>query len=517
MSGSLLVAGLCLVMTVSAGPDAGPPPLPDVDLTSLPDSIRAEVEAARDRALASDRDAAAAGELGALYFVYDFPLAATSCFERAAAIDAENIRWRYFLGLAEERVGDAGKAIAAYEAAVAIDGDDGPSLVRLADLLLEKDPSRSESLYRHALEVDPDNAPAWYGLGHCAKIAGDRQEALARYRVAVEKAPEYAEAHYAIAMILASQGDKDAAAAHLKISGAGVQARIPGDPLYTALLNKGRSAVMMRHEAQRLAEAGRVGEAIEQLKQAIEVDVSGTTSRHYLGLLLAQQGRFEEAVEQLRQVVKADPGNVEAKSTLGLALTELSRLDEAQAIFRDVLQRHPDHASTLMYLGHVLAQLGRTEEALGFMRRAVEAQPANGVFQYTLGELLARSGGEAEAIDHLKKAVQQIPGNAGYRYTLGVLLARAGDVSGAREQWLQAVAIRPDLPAPYRGLVGAALSENDSAAAVRYAEKLCALTRRSRREDLEMLATAYEAAGRDGDAVKVRSESERLTEAGPPQ
>ncbi len=512
-----LALALCCAMAAFAGPEDGLPPLPDVDLSTLPESIRAEVQAAQDRAVAAPHDASAAGEFGALCFVYDFPLAATSCFERAAAIDTENLRWRYFLGLAEERVGDADKAIAAYEAAIAIDPDDGPSLVRLADLLLEKDPARSQTLYRHALEVNPDNAPAWYGLGHCARIAGDRQEALARYRKAIEKAPDYAEAHYAVAMILAAQGDKEAAQEHLKISSEGHQARIPGDPLYTAMLNKGRSAVMMRHEAQRLVQSGRITEAIDTLEQAIAIDVSGTTSRHYLGLLLAQQGRFEEAVEQLRMVVKADPGNVEAKSTLGLALTELGRLDEAQAIYRDVLQRHPDHAPTLMYMGHILAQLGRSEEALGYMRRAVEAQPANGVFQYTLGELLARTGNEKEAIDHVSKAVQSMPSRADYRYTLGVLLARSGDVAAAKEQWLKALEIKPDGPDPYRGLVGAGLSGGDAAAAVRYAERLCELTRHANRDDLELLAKAYDAAGRDADAVRTRAEAERLGGAGPPR
>jgi len=512
-----LALALTCVMAVTASPQEELTPLPDVDLSALPDAIRTEVQAARDRAAAAPRDASAAGELGALYFVYDFSLASTSCFERAAAIDTENVRWRYFLGLAEERVGDAGKAIAAYEAAVGIDPDDGPSLVRLADLLLEKDPSRSETLYRHALEVDPDNAPAWYGLGHCAKIAGDRQEALARYRKAIEKAPEYGEAHYAVAMILAAQGDKEAAEKHLKISSEGHQARIPGDPLYTAMLNKGRSAVMMRREAQRLVQAGRVDEAIDTLRQAIAIDVSGTTSRHYLGLLLAQQGRFEEAVEQLRMVVKADPGNVEAKSTLGLALTELGRLDEAQAIYRDVLQRHPDHAPTLMYLGHIQAQLGRNEEAIDSMRRAVEAQPANGVFQYTLGELLARTGDEKQAIVHVGKAVQLMPSRADYRYTFGVLLARSGDVPGAKEQWQQALAISPQAPDAYRGLVGAALSTRDAAAAVEYAEKLCDLTHRANRGDLELLARAYDAAGRGEDAARARADAERLGGAGPPR
>jgi tetratricopeptide (TPR) repeat protein len=495
--------------------DTAAPALPSVDISTLPEGIRTEIEQARARVQASPVDAAALGDLGMLYLVYDFPGAAADCFKAAAAREPAGHRWAYYLGMAQHGAGDAAAAVAAFQRALDLRPDDPPTLVRLGGLLRETDSAKAAVLFERALRLQPGNARALAGLGHTARAAGNDEEALARFRAAVQVVPDYAEAHYATAMILLARGRREEARPHLQAHVAGGEPPLADDPLALELARKGRNAAALRREAAFMARRGDVEGAIALLKSAIPYDVSGITTRQHLGLLLAQHRRFAEAIDELSRVVSADPGNVEARSMLGLAMAEQGRLEEAEAQYREALRRHPDHAPTLIYLAQLLARTGRLQEAPDLARRGVEAQPANATYRLTLAELLARSGRMDEAIDQLHRVVQAAPAHAGARQMLGALLARAGDLPGASRQWSAAIEADPRLPEPHAGLAGAALSRGDAAAAVRWAEKACELSGYRVRRYLDTLAAAYEAAGRTQDAARARDMSAALPSDSP--
>ncbi|MGH9870589.1 MAG: tetratricopeptide repeat protein [Candidatus Polarisedimenticolia bacterium] len=470
-----------LVMGLAcAGSMAAPADLPDVDLSSLPAGIRSEIEAARRRVAGSPDDASANGELGMLYLVYDLPGAAVTCFERSVRSRPAEHRWIYYLGMARQSAGDAPGAIQALTKAQELRPDDVATLVRLGNLLVESDPQRASALFRRALALSPDNARAHAGLGHAARAAGRPDEAMASYEAALRVAPSYAEAHYALAMLLAARGDRDAAREHLRAHATGEEPSLLDDPLALELARKGRNAAALRREAAALARKGDAAGAIALLTTALSYDVSGTTTRQHLGLLLAQQGRFDEAAGHLSQVVAADPGNVEARSMLGLALTELGRLGEAEAQYAEALRRHSDHAPTLIYMAQLMARTSRPAEAITHARRGVEAQPANVTYRSMLVELLARAGRGAEAIEEARRLVELSP---------------AGALRMAE---------------PHAGQAAAALARGDAPEAVREAETACTLGAYKVLRHVELLASAYEAAGRAQDAQRAREQAERL-------
>jgi tetratricopeptide (TPR) repeat protein len=495
----------CSGSASSFAPQAGDEAIPDVDLTTLPEPIRKEALVVQDRARRSPGDAEAVGELGMRYFAYEFFQAAQSCFTRAGALQPDAFKWRYYLALTYEKIGDVGKAASAYERALAIDSSYGSVLVGLANLISEDDPNRADGLFRRAITLDPRDPAPHFGLGRTARLRDRREEALGHFEKALELYPDYAEAHYAVAMLLAAAGKRDEAQDHLRRHAEGSTPPPTGDPLRMALLQLNQNAAHLRRQATHLAESGEVTGAVQLLEKSIETDPSGSTSHIHLGVRLAQQGRFEAAAEQFRLALKAAPNSVEAKSSLGLALTELGQLEEAQRLYREVLDQHPDHGPTLVYLGELLARQGKTAEALEHLRRGVQAQPGNGLYQYTLGELLARSGASPdEAILHLRKAVQLLPQHAGAHYTLGVLLARGGERAGAKVEFEQAVKLSPQLTDACIGLAGIALEEGDSQSAVKWAERANDLSGYSRSFYLETLADAYQAAGRAEDATRIR-------------
>ena len=513
----LLAAAMTLLPLPALGGDTGPATadpadLPQVDMSFLPEPMRTQALGAQQRAKTSPQDPNAAGELGMRYLAHDFPQAAAVCLRRAALLEPTAMRWRYYLGLALAAAGDTAGAAEALAAAARLDETYAPTLVELAGLLREQDPSRAEELYRRAAAMDPNDARARLGLGLCARDAGRREEATRQLGEAVRIVPDYADAHYALAMVLSASGRSQEAQMHLHRHAAGGEPPRDSDPLRQELIRLGQTAASMRRDAERLARSGRLQEAAALLEQAIAIDRSGATTRVHLGLVLARQGKFVEAERQFRLALEVDPGDVEARSSLGLALVEQRRFEEAERSLQEVLNRHPDHAPSLVYRGQLLARQGRVPEALESMRRGVRAQPANGLFQLALGDMLTRAGhegGGAEAVAHLRKAAQLMPWHAGAHNALGARLAAAGDMQGARQEWEEAIAIAPGMADAHAGLAEVALSERDPAAAVAHAERACALGGYANAGHLKTLGRAYEAAGRGSDAARVRALAER--------
>ena len=500
-----------LIIGVSAGCDRRATgregeeiPIPQVDLSTLPDGVRELALEARDRALRSPSDPEAVGELGVHYYAHDFWSAAAACLERAAVLDPDSFKWRYYAALAYAARDDVGRGIEWMEKAVALDGTYAAALVELADMTIERDPARSAELYRRALQLDPEDAAAHFGLGECARLEGRREEALDQFRRAIALFPDYAAAHYALAMLLSADGRREEAEEHIRRRAGGFEPPLDNDPLRLALEQRGESSKEMQRLARHLAEGGNLEEAERLLRRAVGTDVSGVNARRSLGIVLGMQERFEEAAEQFRMALAANPDSIETKSYLGQTLSRLGRDDQALALFGEVLNRHPEHAPTLIGLGKILYRMGRTQEALEGLRRGVEIMPANGEYRYTLANRLIRVGEHDEAIEHLRKAVHLMPRHAGARYTLGQLLEDRGDREGARAEFEEAVRISPRFAAAHAVLARIALEEGDAGAAVRSAQRACELGRYSNPEHLEMLAAAYAEAGRPDDAERMR-------------
>ncbi|MBN2561904.1 MAG: tetratricopeptide repeat protein [Phycisphaerae bacterium] len=353
--------------------------IPEIELVGVPGAIVNEAAAAVAAARESPDDPQKTGELGMMYFVGDSSVAAAACFARAAQLDPESFRWWYYLALARERMYDLQGAIAAYEKALALDGSYVPVLIRLADLLIESSGGRAAALYRRALELDPNEARAYFGLGRRATIAGDSEEAYRFYRKAIEIAPGFTAAHNALAAMMSDAGYAAQAEAYLKTyedSRAG-EDPLPAinDPHFDALASKARGVFQPVLEAERMAEAGLLDEAAALLQKELDADASNAAARNSLGIVLSRQGKLDEATEQFRLVLAADPGSIRAKSNLGSALADAGKYEEAEVIFQQLLGDHPSDNAVRRSYASLLVVTGRSQEAMPLLVKLAEENP----------------------------------------------------------------------------------------------------------------------------------------------
>ena len=217
-------------------------------------------------------------------------------------------RYTYIAGLSLAVL--AGSAVAVWRRAAL-----GPAVLALAALAvltwLQIPAWRSdESLWRHAVAVDPASGVARSNLG--AALTGQRkyEEATGELERAVALRPAYAEAWNNLGLALAPQ-------------------------------------------------PGHLPEAAERFRRAVTVRPRFGEAWNNLGVTLAMQGQSEAAVDAFGRATAADPTSAEARNNLGLALAGQGRVREAAVEFRRALTLNPQFLEARRNLDQAERLLGR--------------------------------------------------------------------------------------------------------------------------------------------------------------
>ena len=190
---------------------------------------------------------------------------------------------------------------------------------------------------------------------------------------------------------------------------------------------------------------GTFAEAVEEYREALRLSLSEPEAAHYnLARSLARLGRLDDAVNEYRNALRLKPSDAETHFNLALALARQGHLPEAVQQYREALRLNPRHAEAHHYVGVALARLGKTSEAIEHYREALRLKPAYGEAHSNLGVALAAGGDLGEAAEQFRQALRLNPDSAETHNNLGVALAQQGRTSEAIEHFREATRIKPD-------------------------------------------------------------------------
>ena len=195
-----------------------------------------------------------------------------------------------------------------------------------------------------------------------------------------------------------------------------------------------------------LDQEGRLDEALDYYRQAIEIEPRNPDPVNNIGVALVAKKQYAEAIPYFQRALKAEPGFYEAHNNIGKALEELGRLDEAISEYRLVLEKKPGHVSALNNLGNALARKGQFADAMQCYEASLRSKPDQATAHYGLAGALARVGRPDEAINHYQQVLQRNPTNATAHNDLGLVLARKGQLDEATRHFREAVRAKPDDP-----------------------------------------------------------------------
>ncbi len=327
----------------------------------------------------------------------------------------------------------------------------------------------SSTLFRHALAVTDGNYVAHNNLAVALDRSGDADEAMRHYAAALALKPDYARAHVNVGQALAARGDAAAAAAHYA--------------------------------------------------QALEIDPASAMAHYDLGLLLAGEGKLDDAIRHYRAAIRSDPGYAKAYNNLGWALAEEGKVDAAVAEYRQALRRDPAMAAAHNNLGVALERLGRPGEAVEQYAAAVRLIPDDAKARFNYAGALGDAGRGDEAIAQYREAARLAPELPQARYALGAALAARGRAREAIAEYRAALRSKADWPEVERDLAWLLATADEPG--LREPREAVALAESAERgtagkdpEVLRVLAAAYAAADRFGDATQAAERALELARRG---
>ena len=253
--------------------------------------------------------------------------------------------------------------------------------------------------FEQAVKLDPKFAPAYVGVSDCYRLLGwwgaaPPQEAMGKAKAAALKAVGIDDTFGAAHRVLA--GVKGHTWEDWPGSERGFRKAIELNPS-DAITHASYGIVL-------LFPMGRAEGAIEQLRQARDLDPLSAFHTTCLGWALHMGKRFDEAIEQACEALELDPGFYLAHLVKGWAYEQKSQLDEALDSFEQARSSAGPISVVVGSLAHCNAMSGATKEATKLLNGLKEISAQRYVPPLDIAVVYAALREKETALEWLDKA-----------------------------------------------------------------------------------------------------------------
>ena len=171
-----------------------------------------------------------------------------------------------------------------------------------------------------------------------------------------------------------------------------------------------------------------------------------------LGSALTQEGRVDEALEATKNAVQLAPGDADSHFNLGNLFFKLSQFNEAADSQLRAIELNQDDLQAYSALAKTLVKLEKLEEAEKYLRLALQKDPNSVVNHFTLSEVLRKRGEFAKAEGILNELLIMKPTLAEGHYNLGVIQRDLEDYDRAAVSYERAIALKSHFIDAYKNL-----------------------------------------------------------------
>ncbi|NIR72452.1 tetratricopeptide repeat protein [candidate division KSB1 bacterium] len=450
----LLCTGLVSIAFFSIYDHVWSPPdfpelLPKPDLSAVEAQVAQKIEALKAEVEKSPDSAESWGKLAMALDIHDFKHESIPCYQRAIALDPNEFRWTYYYAIVLSETGSP-EAFKWFERCSSLNSDYAPLHVIYGEALYEAGQlEKARMAYRRALAINSNSAHAYLGLGKIALSKGDLTRSREYLHKTLEPKPQFREAHGLLAEVYRRLNEPKKANRELKIAQQLPKISPLADPVYDELVKQGVSAFWYRER----------------------------------GLVYQAEGRIDEAIQQFKIALQLRP-DPEGHVYVANLLRELNRLDEAADHYRAAINLQPNYIVAYNNLGQLLLEMGQVEEGLMWVEKALRLDRRFPDAYISLGTFYVRKGRDAEAIATYRQGLQVTQG------FMPIALRLA---------WLLATSPQQEL--------------RDGKEAMRLAKAICKKTKYHDPESLDVLAAAYAEMGQFSKAVQIAEKAYELASA----
>lgn len=297
----------------------------------------------------------------------------------------------------------------------------------LAALVDERSAGESLPLYRAALVLDPDYAPARVRYAETLERTGQFDDAAAEYERAAQLMPANAHAHAGLGRLALAAGDFVAAIRHLS------RARdlAPENRSFAVTLAQAHARAGDRERGQQIAAAARSLGRINYRNDPIRSSVHDLALdvRSYLRRANAHRvhGELELAQRQLRAGIAVDGSRPELHFALAEVLAASGDQPGSLVAARRAYQLHPELEGVAAFLARALFQTGDLSGALAMAEEALDVAAGDVNMMLLVAIISAERGDVVRTVENLDRAYQTRPQDAPTRNALIQLLTDVGE------------------------------------------------------------------------------------------
>ena len=201
-----------------------------------------------------------------------------------------------------------------------------------------------------------------------------------------------------------------------------------------------------------LERIGSYERAFEGYRMMSELNISSALPIYRMGKIFEMQGRLGEAIEMHKRAIEIEPDNPECYYRLGVAYTKNHQYEEAEEQYRKAIAIDPTHYKSYTNLGYILDLRGKRNAALQQFRKAVQYNPKSAEVHFNLGALYGEEGQNELAIKEFRIGLEIDPSSIEGRYNLGLALMNEGFLDDAADD---AIVRNHPLPDPHAVLPAA--------------------------------------------------------------
>ena len=240
---------------------------------------------------------------------------------------------------------------------------------------------KARASFELALELNPDRASAWTGLGwiHWEKGEPGAEQA---FRRALELEPYDPLARFSLGNLYFEKGDFERAEPLLQGVG-GYQEKLAALYLLQGrfddaaqVLEKAQGKAARQQLVQEMKRAAADHQLSEELRRRIQpTRLHEALPMADQGWRLFEQGKLEEAAATFEAALRENPKDQMGLRGLGWTSLKLGQPAKAEETFREVLKLWPDEVTSLNGLARSLKEQGRVDEAIVVWERMCDVYP----------------------------------------------------------------------------------------------------------------------------------------------
>lgn len=361
-----------------------------------------------------------------------------------------------YIGIVYQELNSLSEAIAAYQAALALDGqpevhgnahlhlgiiykvqgelslaeshlkqvfglltETAEAYIHLGDVYArQRRFDDAEKAYQAGIRLRPNHTESYYGLGRVAEMQNRLKQALAYYDAALARNRYLSQAYYRRALAYRRLGDSE----HAEVA----MTQFRRLKTYEDRMHQYREALYRNPNLPMLyIKLGELHETYDNLTEAsrayetaIRVHPSYLPAYLSLGEILIQQRNLEEAIEVYQTAAKIAPNNPQVSVKLGVIYINQRQFEPAILAFKQAIAADNTAAEAYNNLARLYAGLGKEmQQAIDLAERAVTLMPTAKHYD-TLAYTYYRNAEYTKALGAINQALALAPDSDEYNAML---------------------------------------------------------------------------------------------------